>query len=318
MTDFISLNLAKGITTIKIFKEVTTINFRELTKDDKKIFDEHLRLTYHENSAFNFTNFYMWRKYYNLRWATVDGALIVKYHDNFLQPFCADENIEDAVKFIVDEYKKNPSSEFLFINAEKNFTTQLEKIGGLNFEFLPLRDRFDYVYSSQDLINLSGRKYHRAKNLVNAFRNLYPSARYTAEFNDYIKKLCVDRLNIWYTEHDLNEYPALPFERDAIFELLDDFNFFEIKFGALVIGDKVIAFSLGEQLNEDTAVIHIEKADFDVKGAYAVINQKFVAQEWKHLPFINREEDLGIEGIRAAKEAYKPVKMIEKFNVKLR
>ena len=293
-----------------------TIEFKELTKDDKKIFDKYLRLTYHENSAFNFTNFYMWRKYYNLSWATIDDALIIKYDDNFLQPFCADDKVESAVKFIVDEYRKNPA-EYIFINAERNFTAQLEKIDGLNFEFVPLRDRFDYVYNTQDLINLSGRRYHRAKNLINAFRNLYPSASYTTDFNDEIKKLCVDRLNIWYTEHDLNEYPALPFERNAILELLDDFNFFEIKFGAIMLGDKVIAFSFGERLNEDTAVIHIEKADFDVKGAYAVINQKF-AQSWSDLPFINREEDLGIEGIRSVKESYKPVKMIEKFNVKLR
>ena len=295
-----------------------TIEFKELTKDDKKIFDKYLRLTYHDNSAFNFTNFFMWRKYYNLRWAIVGDALIVKYGKNFLQPFCADENVEDAVKFIVDEYKKNPASEFIFINAEKNFTAQLEKIDGLNFEIFPQRNRFDYVYSTQDLINLSGRKYHRAKNLVNAFRNLYPSAQYTSEFNDEIKNLCVERLNIWYTEHDLTEYPALPFERNAILEVLDDFNFFNVKFGAIILAEKVMAFTFGEQLNKDTAVIHIEKANFDIKGAYAFINQQFVAQTWKDLPFINREEDLGIEGIRAAKESYKPVKMIEKFNVILR
>lgn len=146
---------------------------------------------------------------------------------------------------------------------------------------------------------------------------MYPTAQYVSDFNDEIKKLCLDCLNIWYTEHDLNEYPALPFERGAILELLDDFDFFGIKGGAILLAGKVVAFSLGEQLNEDTAVIHIEKADFDVKGAYAFINQQFVAREWKDLKSINREEDLGIAGIRSAKESYRPVKMIEKFNVTL-
>ena len=257
----------------------------------------------------------MWRKYYQARWAVEDDVLFVRYGDNFLQPFCAENKIESAVRKIVDEYKKNPI-EFLFINAEKNFVNQLEQIEGLDFEFLPLRDRFDYVYSAQDLINLSGRKYHQKKNHINAFKSLYPTAQYVSDFNDEIKKLCVDCLNVWYTEHDLNEYPALPFERGAILELLDDFDFFGIKGGAILLAGKVVAFSLGEQLNEDTAVIHIEKADFDVKGAYAFINQQFVAREWKDLKFINREEDLGIAGIRSAKESYRPVKMIEKFNVK--
>ena len=294
------------------------IEFKLLTKDDKKIFDKYLRLTYHDNSGFNFTNFFMWRKYYQTTWAVEDDVLFVKYSEKFLPPFCADEKIEDAVRKIVDEYKKNSASEFLFINAEKNFIEQLKKISDLNFEFLPQRDRFDYVYSTKDLITLPGRRYHQKKNHVNAFRSLYPSAKYTEDFTDEVKKMCVECLNIWYTEHDLNEYPALPFERGAILELLDDFDFFDIKGGALVLGERVVAFAIGEQINEDTAVIHIEKADFDVKGAYAVINQKFAAQSWSELPFINREEDLGIAGIRSAKESYRPVKMIEKFHVKLR
>lgn len=294
-----------------------TIEFREITKDDKKIFDKYLSLTYHENSAFNFTNFYMWRKYYQACWAVEDDVLFIRYGDEFLQPFCAEEKIESAVRKIIDEYKKNPASEFLFINAEKNFVEQLEKFDSLNFEFLPQRDRFDYVYSTQDLINLSGRKYHQKKSNINSFRNTYPAAQYVSDFTDEIKKLCVERMNIWYTEHDLKEFPALPFERDAIQELFDDFDFFNIKGGALLFAGKVIAFTLGEQLNENTAVIHIEKADFDIKGAYAFINQQFVARTWKDLKFINREEDLGIAGIRSAKESYRPVKMIEKFHVKI-
>ena len=259
----------------------------------------------------------MWRKYYQARWAVDDDVLFVKYGEKFLQPFCDDAQIDAAVRKIVDEYKKNPT-EYIFINAEKKFVEHLEKISDLSFEFLPQRDRFDYVYSTQDLINLSGRKYHQKKNSVNAFRNSYPAAQYVSDFTDEIKNLCVERMNIWYTEHDLQEYPALSYERDAIKELLDDFDFFDIKGGALIFADKVIAFSLGEQINSDTAVIHIEKADFDVKGAYAYINQQFAARTWKDLKFINREEDLGIAGIRNAKESYRPVKMIEKFHVKLR
>ncbi|MBR5913483.1 MAG: DUF2156 domain-containing protein [Selenomonadaceae bacterium] len=293
-----------------------TIDFKEITKDDKKIFDKYLKLTYHDNSAFNFTNFYMWRKYYQSRCVVEDDVLFVKYGNKFLQPFCDAAQIETAVKKIVDEYKKNPA-EYIFINAEKNFVEQLVKISDLEFEILPQRDRFDYVYNTQNLINLSGRKYHQKKNHVNAFKKLYPTAEYVSDFTDEVKKLCVDCLNIWYTERDLTEYPALPFERAAIIELLDDFDFFDIKGGAIILDGKVVALSIGEQINSDTAVIHIEKADFDIKGAYAAINQKF-AQTWKDLSFINREEDLGIAGIRSAKESYRPVKMIEKFHIKLR
>lgn len=74
-----------------------------------------------------------------------------------------------------------------------------------------------------------------------------------------------------------------------------------------------MAFTFGEQLNEDTAVIHVEKADPDVNGAYTAINQAFVANTWQDMTYINREEDMGIEGLRKAKESYRPVKMIKKF-----
>ena len=74
-----------------------------------------------------------------------------------------------------------------------------------------------------------------------------------------------------------------------------------------------MAFTFGEQLNEDTAVIHVEKADPDVNGAYTAINQAFVANTWQDMTYINREEDMGIEGLRKAKESYRPVKMIKKI-----
>ena len=84
-----------------------------------------------------------------------------------------------------------------------------------------------------------------------------------------------------------------------------------------MLDGKIIAFTFGEQLNSDTAVIHVEKADPNIRGAYPAINQGFVAHEWSRMTYINREEDMGLEGLRKAKESYKPVKMIEKFNAKL-
>ena len=82
-----------------------------------------------------------------------------------------------------------------------------------------------------------------------------------------------------------------------------------------MLGDKVVAFTFGEKLNSDTAVIHVEKADPEIRGAYTAINQNFVAAEWSEMTYINREEDMGLEGLRQAKESYHPVKMIEKYFV---
>ena len=84
-----------------------------------------------------------------------------------------------------------------------------------------------------------------------------------------------------------------------------------------MLDGKVIAFTFGEKLNSDTAVIHVEKADSNFRGIYAAINQNFVANEWSDMIYINREEDMGIDGLRKAKESYRPVKMVEKFTATL-
>ena len=100
--------------------------------------------------------------------------------------------------------------------------------------------------------------------------------------------------------------------------MLNNLEDFGLKAGAIFVGGRVVAFTFGEQLNTDTAVIHVERADPEVRGAYPAINQAFVENEWSEMTYINREEDMGIEGLRKAKESYKPVKMIEKFTAKIK
>lgn len=297
------------------------MKFKKLTKADKPIFDKFYLARYYESAQYTFTNLFMWREMLNLQWAMEDEIIftITEWKDQIAiwQPIGAKEKMFVAIEKILRHFK-NSDKEVLFVGLEKNFVEDLENYPHAKFKIESDRDNFDYVYLAQDLINLSGRKYHGKKNHLNAFRSQYPSAQYVSDFTDEVKNLCVELLNVWYSEHDLNEYPALPFELGAILELLDDFDFFDIKGGAILLGKKVVAFSIGERLNDDTAVIHIEKADFDIKGAYASINRQFAAFEWKDLKYINREEDLGISGIRSAKESYNPVKMIEKFHVKLK
>ena len=84
-----------------------------------------------------------------------------------------------------------------------------------------------------------------------------------------------------------------------------------------MIDNEVVALSIGEQLNDDTAVIHIEKAHASIRGAYPMINQQFVENEWQSMTYVNREEDMGLEGLRKAKESYQPVKMISKYHATL-
>ena len=294
------------------FKELDTINFKPIEKADKPIFDKFFRIGYCESSKYTFTNIFMWRDLYDLRWAVEGDVLYIFAGDVAWQPFGAAKKMPGAIEKVLEL-----TCEFAFL--EKSFVAELEKYPAAQFEISADKSKSDYVYSAQDLINLSGRKFHGKKNHLNQFYKDYPAAEYAAITAEIIPH-CLERLDAWY-EMQVANFPALrenlSHERHGISEVFEDFEFFGLKGGAILLGGKVAAFTFGELLNSNTAVIHVEKADAEIRGAYTAINQQFLANEWASVEFVNREEDLGIEGLRRAKESYRPIKMVDKFSAKV-
>ena len=301
---------------------MNTINLKKIEKADKNIFDKFFQMYYCESSKYTFTNLYMWRNLYNILWAVENDVLFIFAENDKTfsawQPFGAPDKMQDAIKKIL-ELKGDKDFKFDFL--EKNFIEELKKFPYSNFEIDFKAAYSDYVYATEDLINLSGRKFHGKKNHLNQFYKDYPAAEYVSLTAEIIPQ-CLELLDAWY-EIQLNDPELVPLrenllqEKNAIREIFSDFDFFGIKGGAMLFGKKVAAFTFGEKLNSDTAVIHVEKAAPEIRGAFTAINQNFVAHEWKDVTFINREEDMGIDGLRKAKESYRPVKMIEKFFAKV-
>jgi len=293
---------------------------QKLTCTDKPTFDKFFGSRYYENSGYTFTNFFMWRKMRDYRWAIEDDVLYIFSSNEEIfaawQPICEPEKMQDAItKILRVAEEQRGDKKFMFVVVEKIFADELARYPHAKFDITAERDRFDYVYLAQDLINLSGRKFHGKKNHLNAFRKQYPDARYVSITEEIIPK-CREELNNWYEMHRrVNpDNSFICYEQAAIHEIFDHFNKFNLKGGAILLDDKVVAFTFGERLNSDTAVIHVEKADPNIRGIYTAINKSFVAHEWSDMIYINREEDMGIDGLRKAKESYRPVKMIEKFN----
>jgi len=294
-----------------------------LTCKDKPTFDKFFGARYCENAEYTFTNLFMWRELCNLCWAVEDEVLYIfsSSEEKFSawQPIGAQEKMQDAITKILRVAEENRGDrKFMFVVVEKIFAEELARYPHADFDITAERDSFDYVYLAQDLINLSGRKFHGKKNHLNAFRKEYPAAEYVPITEEIIPK-CREELNIWSETHKRAnpDDPFIGYEQAAIHEIFDHFEAFKLKGGAILIDGKVVAFTFGEQLNSDTAVIHVEKADQNVRGIYAAINQNFVEHEWSEMIYINREEDMGIDGLRRAKESYRPIKMIEKFNATL-
>ncbi|SHK42820.1 hypothetical protein SAMN05216582_10419 [Selenomonas ruminantium] len=262
----------------------------------------------------------MWRKPYHVKHAEQEGILYLTCEWEgvlyALQPVCDPSRWEEAVE-VLRSYFAEQDTVLYFTGIEKAFAGFLaEKYAG-KFDIQADRDNFDYVYLADKLITLSGRKLHSKKNHLNAFRKLYPEAEYQ-EITPEILPACRAELEKWYADHieAMPESVFIPWERDAILELFEDWDYFQLKGGAICLNGKIIAFTFGEQLNSDSVVVHVEKADPNIRGAYPAINQGFIEHEWSGMTYINREEDMGQEGLRKAKESYKPEKMIEKYNAK--
>ena len=165
-------------------------------------------------------------------------------------------------------------------------------------------DDEDYIYETEKLISLSGKKYHSKRNFVNRFEANY-SYEYMPLTGENVLE-CLPALEEWFARH--HEKMLFYFdEQEAILELLHNFDALGLKGAAIKIDGKIRAMTIGEFLPPDTAHIIIEKADIDYPGLYAVINQKFLEREWAGTRLVNREEDMGVEGLRKAKQSYHPV-----------
>lgn len=283
----------------------------------KPLFDKYFKQQRYENAHLNFTNLYMWRNIYSIRWTENNGYLMIRAgyggRQFMLQPFGPREGMEPVLEELVACFASEKLP-FIMSGVEKFIIDIFEKWRPGQFNFTADRDNFDYVYNSQDLIELKGRKYHGKKNHINSFLRNYPQHEYLPLTPDWAAS-CIETQLEWCRKKGCDDDPSLKGERDAIIEVFSHWDELGLTGGLITIGGKVEAFTFGEQLNSDTAVIHVEKANPDIRGVYPVINQKFCQNAWQHLAFINREEDMGLEGLRKAKESYYPVKMIEKFVV---
>lgn len=256
----------------------------------------------------------MWRDCYNIFWCIEHDFLLVKVKRNdidfYLHPFGGKP--EDFPK-IIDEIKAYSKGEPFEIHgiyeAEKE---RLEKYLP-DVEFIEDRDNWDYVYLREKLATLSGRKYHGQKNHYNAFKKANPDYVYEpiteaniAECLAFGEKWCDDRVH---------EDPSLVCEKYAIAQAFNNFAALELRGGAIRINGKIEAFSFGKKINDDTAVLHVEKANHEIRGLYTAINKEFAANAWSDVTYLNREEDMGHEGLRRAKESYHPEFMVKKYSI---
>ena len=290
---------------------------------DKSLFDEYFRKYPPENSEFTFTNLFMWRDYYNFLFMEFNEHIILFSYDYLKsrkKPIKTDS--KDYLYFfppigsnpdeiIIELFENIRNIEIHRVPEEicEN-VTQNEKFNKLNLDFLEDRNNWDYIYNKEEILNLAGNKFRQNRRWLQKFLTNYDYdfQLLTGNLVEKCKELQLE----WCVMRACTEDESLEAEQEAIYEALNNFNTLGYSGGILCVEDKCAAYTLGEMLNERTLVIHIEKAHMEYEGSYQAINNMYLKNSFLDMLYINREQDLGIEGLRRAKESYKPIKMVKK------
>ena len=264
-------------------------------------------------SELTFTNLFIWRHHYRPVWRELDGRLLIILAPHGQEPFGLPplgpgDLTPAALALLADLAAAGARQRLCRVGAEA-----LGRLDQARFVARADRDQSDYVYAAQDLIQLKGNRFHRKKNHVNKFLKSQPHEY--RPLDEALVRAVLDMQDAWCALRDCADDPGLSAEDRAIHEALCKFGRLDYQGGAILIHGKVEAFSLGEPLNPDTAVIHIEKANPEIPGLYAAINQQFAQNAWSGLAWINREQDLGILGLRQAKESYNPHHLVDKYEL---
>jgi len=296
------------------------MDFQPLKLEHKPIFDKMFARTQSDNSWFTFVNLFIWQDAYHPEWVVEDDCLFVTLsrHGVFyaFPPFVPSEQDFPAAVDKLVTYFNGRDVPFLLKGLSASMAELLTTCRPGRFTATPRRDRYDYVYLTTDLAELNGRKYHSKRNHITKFTAANPDWHYGKLTPSRIEE-CMEIANIWCVHRECAIYPDLALEYQAIKLAFANYDALDLQGGVILIDNKVQAFTFSEKLNKEMAVIHIEKANPKIDGLYAIINKEFCKNAWQEVTYINREEDLGVPGLRKAKESYFPVKLIEKYDLTL-
>ena len=292
--------------------------FKDIEIDCKNILDKYFDLVDYEACEYCFTTLYMWKDLYNTKYYVEDDfAIVAGEYENkgfIILPLAKKENMNKAFDFIIKNFEKQHKQ--IHLKAiNKEVVEYLQSVYGDRFEYIEERNNFDYIYDGESLRTLAGRKNQKKRNHLNSFVKEYGDRVEYKKLEETDFDECINLLKEW--SKDKEESIELDSEFKAIKRIFKNYEKLKdtLKISGIYIDSKLEAFSIGEMLNDNMAVIHVEKANADIRGLYPYINQQFLLNEFSDVEFVNREEDLGIEGLRKAKLSYHPVKFAEKYTV---
>jgi len=290
------------------------IDFQPICLEDREKYNAYLQRGKSKGCEYSFANLYLWGRQ---KAAVVDGQMVLfsQFNRKTVYPYPVGEGDKKPVleAIIQDSQKRGIPCRITGLDSED--MDQMEKMFPGQFRFHCDRDSYDYVYDINDLADLKGRKYQRKRNHYNRFRDAFPYYTIEPITNENLPQV-KQMLEHWYAQRqETDPNGDYHMEQAAIYKALRHYEQLGMEGIVLVNEDRILAMTMGSRLSRDTFDIHFEKARAEADTAYTVINcefARFLRARHPEVQFLNREDDLGIEGLRKAKLSYYPHHMVEK------
>ncbi len=333
----IFIDLKNNIVSLPNLTRKFMIRFKDIRTADKDLIQRFTIWNERQNCDLSFANLISWRFLYNTQFAIVDDYLVFRFyaghHLAYMMPIPKPKQQEDgsfkvepcdecSLK-VIDAMRDDSLSmghPFLMMGVCNYMVDIIEGKFPDRFVFEPDRDRSDYIYEREKLIHLSGKKLQSKRNHINKFKSLYPGYEYKELTKEFIPQ-CIELERQWRKiskddadTEDLDE--GLSEELRSMTRAFNRWEELDLRGGTIWVDGKLVAFTFGCPINHNTFDVCVEKADVNYEGSFTIINQEFVKHLPEHYYYINREEDMGDEGLRRAKLSYRPDILLEKNVVK--
>ncbi|MBE5686480.1 MAG: GNAT family N-acetyltransferase [Alistipes sp.] len=290
------------------------ITFKPITIEDKAEIESFTLPYAPANCDLAFANMFCWQFQFKTAWSVVDGFLVIRFQIGgsdrigYMQPVGAGD-FTPVLRHLEEDILA-AGQRLRIIDMTPEGLEKLRSVGHCQFAFASDRNLEDYVYNASDLRDLPGRKYQSKRNHINRFEAEY-EYRYEPMTRDHAAE-CM-RLEAEWRKTRSGHTGELSAEQRAMQRAFAHFDRLGLIGGCIYVGDRLAAFTYGSAVNDHTFDTHVEKADTEFDGAFTVINKLFAQHLPERFTLINREEDLGLDGLRQAKLSYHPAFLQHKF-----
>lgn len=296
------------------------MEFKKIELSDRDWMNKLLSEGDLQGSEYCFSNSYNWRDVYGVYVGQTHNRLVIqctKPTVTYAYPVGSGD-LKGAVLELIDHAARSQHPLVITCIPQQG-KHLLEQLFPQLFVFTCDRDICDYIYDRESLTTLGGKKLQSKRNHISKFKNTYPDWVYEAITPQNLEE-CREMSGRWCKKYGCEESEGLSKESCAVQSAFAHFADLHLQGGLLrcTPDGEVVAYSIGTQLNSNTYIVHIEKAYHDIQGAYPLINQQFVTHNCQQFCYINREDDMGSEGLRKAKLSYRPAIILDKYYAVLR